>query len=159
MSINKRIPLLFCLAGAGITAVFFAACVPCPHSYTKTPCVSGTVTKNGVPLSGAKVMISHEYNDNLCGMAVKSATTDADGNFKLSKTRGFGLFVTMGDHIYKNQICIETGGKKYIGYTICGIGYPPRSIKLKCDIDSGRGFVNENAPKDDMDANTICTSE
>jgi hypothetical protein len=147
------------IAGAGITLVFFTACVPCPHSYTKSSRVKGTVTKNGVPLSRAKVMISHEYNDNVCGMAVKTATTDADGSFKLSKTRGFGLVFTMGDHIYKNQICIETGDKKYIGYTISGIGYPPRSIKLKCDIDSRSRFLDENTPKDDMEATMICTSE
>lgn len=104
-------------------------------------------------------MISHEYNDNVCGRAVMVATTDVDGNFKLSKTRGFRLFTTMGDHLYKNQICIETGGKKYIGYTISGIGYPPCSIKLKCDIDSGSGFVDENTPKDDMATIAVCASE
>lgn len=146
----RYIFLIFCM-------FLCSACVPAPHSYTETPRVSGTVTKNGVPLSGATVLISDEFDDDVCSMAAKTTTTDADGRFKLSKTRGFGLFITMGDHLYSNQLCIKTADKTYIGYSRKEIGYPPKSIKLKCDINTKSITVDEKRSKAGIDQLAVCT--
>lgn len=120
---------------------------PIPHFITQTPEVTGTVTDKGVPVSGVKVMITHGLNDGSCRMPARTFVTDAAGHFELKRVRKFQFFTTMGDHIFRLKLCIIKDGNTYIGYTDEGIGYPPDSLKLKCDINRDSKFVDKIRPR------------
>lgn len=136
---------------------FCSACAPIPHFITKSPKVSGTVTINGAPLSGVRVLITHELNDESCGMAANSSITDASGHFELKRIREFRFFTTMGDHIYSIKLCIIKNGNTYVGYTDEGIGYPPNSIKLKCRLNADSRFIDKNMSGVDIEKLAVCT--
>jgi len=145
-SIILFIGLMFCCS----------ACAPYPHFITHAPNVSGTLTMDGVPLSGVIVQITHEPNDESCSKAASTTITDAGGYFELDRVKEFSFFGTMGDHMYSNKLCIIKGGKTYIGYSDGGIGYPPASIRLKCNLDMDSKLVDKNASANDIDRLAVC---
>lgn len=136
---------------------FCPACAPLPHFATKVPNVSGTLTMDGVPLSGVIVQITNELNDESCSKAASSTITDAGGYFELERVSDFKFFGTMGDHIYSNKLCIIKGGKAYIGYMDEGTGYPPKSIKLNCNINTESKLADRYTSGADNDKLSICT--
>ncbi len=129
--------------------VVSSACVPLPHFETRMPHVSGVVTLNGAPLSGATVRISDSpAGDWSCSKgAVATSATDSSGHFDLKASKKFRLVRPLiGDPIYTNQLCIINGEKVYLGYTEGGVGYPPDSLSLSCRIDSGSRPVDDKTP-------------
>jgi hypothetical protein len=141
----------------GVYLLMCSACAPIPHFITVTPDVSGTVTYNGVPLSGVSVLITPERNYNSCSMAARTSITDAAGDFELKRARKFMFFSTMGDYFFTLKVCIIKDGNMYIGYTDEGSGYPPESIRLKCIINMDSKFVDKNTSKADFDKFAVCT--
>ncbi len=102
-------------------------------------------------------MITNELNDSACRMAARTFITDSSGHFELKRVRKFRFFTTMGDHIFRIKVCLVNNGKTYTGYADGGIGYPPDSISLKCDINEDSKFVDENSSEADLDKPAVCT--
>ncbi len=125
---------------------FCCACVPFPHYETKMPRVSGVVTKNATPLSGATVTISDSRTGGWsCSKDVVATTiTDSSGYFYLKAMKDFRVVRTViGDQYYINPVCIITGETTFLGYVAKGVGYPPESLSVSCRIDSESKPVDE----------------
>jgi hypothetical protein len=141
----------------GVYLLMCSACAPIPHFITETPEVSGTVTYNGVPLSGVSVLITPERIDESCSKAARTSITDAAGDFELKRVRKFRFFSTMGDYFFKIKVCIIKDGNIYIGYTDEGSGYPPDSIRLKCSINMDSKFIDKYTSDADIYKFAVCT--
>lgn len=62
----------------------------------------------------------------------------------------------MGDHIFRIRLCMVKDGKTHVCYTDEGIGYPPDSIELECDINKAVGSVEEDSSEADNDDRMVC---
>ena len=78
--------LVLCATGLG-------ACLILPVHYHTQPEIYGTVTRNGVPVDGAKVGYSDELTDSECDSPVYShpapTTSQANGTFHFGGTYAF----------------------------------------------------------------------
>jgi hypothetical protein len=134
-----------------------SACAPYPHFVTHAPNVSGTLTLNGVPLSGVIVKFTHAPNDESCSNAAGTSITDAGGYFDMDRVKEFKFFSTMGDRFYSNKLCIIKDGKTYVVYSDKGTGYPPDSIRLKCNLDMDGNLADKVASGVDTYRLAACT--
>ncbi len=144
-----------------IVLMFFCSgCVPFPHFETQVPQVSGIVTKDGVPLSEAKVRISHREIDWSCSKAETVSTTDADGHFDLKRERKFRFIRPLiADPFFNYHLCIITGDNIYLGYMSGGVGYPPDSVTLNCKINSDSKSIDNKTPMAIIHKFAVCTPD
>lgn len=132
-------------------------CVPSPHFRIEVSHVTGNVTKDSKPLSGAIVRIS-EQSDWSCNKAVAAISkTDFEGNFELKGKKTFrSVRPLIGDPYYINQICIISGEETFLGYLLSAIGYPPETLRLKCEINSESVPVTEKTPLSVIHRYAVC---
>jgi len=75
----------------GVTCL--SGCLPLPVRYHTQPDIYGTITRNGVPVGGAKVGYSDDLTDAQCDSPVVShpapVTSEANGAFHLEGTYSF----------------------------------------------------------------------
>jgi hypothetical protein len=62
-----------------------AACAPLPHVVTLTPDITGTLTRDGVPVAGQDVHLARGPEALPCSATVATARTDAEGRFRLAR--------------------------------------------------------------------------
>jgi hypothetical protein len=122
-----------------------SGCVPYPHFERLTPAVTGTITMNGQPLSGAIIKISDtssfEGGDGKCSKNVMAtASSDSYGHFKLKNGNTFRFFGVMFN-VYRSELCIVANGETYLGYYIMTDFREPGHISLQCSL----GITNESS--------------
>jgi len=102
--------LVLMLVGTGLSA-----CLPLPVRYHTTPDIYGTVTRNGVPVAGAKIGYSDDLTDAQCDSPVVShpapVTSEANGTFHFEGTSSFFHIIYLrpiaADSV-NARICIDT---------------------------------------------------
>jgi hypothetical protein len=75
----------FRLAAVGLALTWLLACYPRPHEYTSVPAISGVLINNGMPVSGATVLVAQAgfNSDNHCQGLKAMGTTNDDGHFNI----------------------------------------------------------------------------
>jgi len=102
-----------------LTLVFAAtclsACLPLPVRYHTSPEIYGTVTRNGVPVQGAKIGYSNDMTDAQCDSPVVThpapVTSEANGTFHFEGTYSFFHFIYLrpiAADAVNGRICIDT---------------------------------------------------
>jgi len=134
-----------------------AGCLPYPHFQVEVSKVTGTVTRDGKPLSGATVRIS-EQSDWSCSKAIAEISrTDSQGKIEINGKKMFRLIRPfMGDPFYVNQLCIVTEEETYLGFLRGGVGFPPEKLNIKCDITSESVPVTEKTPMPIIHRYAVC---
>ena len=124
-------PAAFLLLPSALTA-----CMPWPHINQIAPSVTGTVLRNGEPVSGALVYWHPRYplRSEECSASKSPTTTDSSGGFLLRQERDFEMFIMMGDPIMSWTICIESNGTMYTGWRTFSMGYAPEKVRVICDL-------------------------
>jgi hypothetical protein len=96
-------------------ATCLSSCLPLPVRYHTRPDIYGTVTRNGVPVEGAKVGYSDEISDTDCDSPVFSHPTkvvsEANGTFHFEGTYSFFHIIYLKPHTadsVNGRICIDT---------------------------------------------------
>jgi len=137
-----------------------SGCLPCPHFEVKVPTVTGNITRDDKPLSGATIRISEE-GDWSCNQAVAAISrTDTVGNFDLKEKKEFRFIRSfIGDPYYINQLCIIIDQEVYLGYLARGVGYPPERLHIKCRINQESRPVTEKTPKSEIYQYAVCTPD
>ena len=129
MSLIVRIVLIFALCSlSGCVAMLW------PHTEQVVPAVTGTVLRNGEPVSGASVFIVASLRANACTTSKYKAVTDKSGHFAIGGDSDLHLFVVMGDRLDSWGICIEESGSRIPALQSHGIGYPPTAVTVVCDL-------------------------
>ncbi len=87
-----RIPSSIAFAGISLT-LLCSGCIP--YHFTMRPGASGVVldSSTGVPIGGAAVSVAPVRGDDPAG----TATTAADGSFKVPPKRQWGVYIFPGD--------------------------------------------------------------
>ena len=134
-----------------------SGCLPYPHFEVKVSDVKGKVTRDGIPLSGATVRIS-EKADWECNEALfATSTTNSEGQFDLKGKKKFRLVRPLiGDPFYINQLCIITGEETFLGYLGGGVGWPPETLHVTCNITSGSVKVTAKTPLSEIHRYAVC---
>lgn len=134
-----------------------SGCLPYPHFEVVVSNVTGNVTRDGKPLSGATVRISNQP-DWSCNKAVADiTTTDSEGNFDLKGKKKFRFVRPLiGDPYYNNQVCIISGEETFLGYLQGSVGFQPEKLQIKCTINSESVPVTEKTPMSDIRRYSVC---
>jgi hypothetical protein len=105
-----------------------------PHTEQVVPSVAGTVSRDGKPVLGVHVFVLPNLRENGCITSRYSAVTDESGHFAIRGDRNVKLFVVMGDPMNSWGLCIGEPGHLVEAWHPHGIGVPPRSIEVLCDL-------------------------
>jgi hypothetical protein len=91
------------------------ACMPLPVRYHTQPDIYGTVTRNGVPVQGAKIGYSTDLTDSHCDSPVDTHPTtvvsEPNGTFHFDGTYSFFQIIYWKPHSSESvngRICIDT---------------------------------------------------
>ena len=111
-----------------------------PHTEQVVPAVSGTVLNAGEPVVGATVTLVPSLYRTDCKAASSKymAVTDGAGHFVIRGDRKLSLFVVMGDRLDSWGICINTSGNAIEALHARGMGFPPSSAKVVCELSRPR---------------------
>jgi len=110
-----------CASGAGIARL--------------SPPFSGVVTRAGAPVQGAEVLLSLQDRDEDCSAPSARAETDVAGRFAIEPISQLSLFSEQ-DPLHVWNVCIESNGRRFLGYTAEGRGAPPPAPgPLHCELD------------------------
>lgn len=125
--------------------LFLSGCVafPAPHTRQVIPEISGQVTLNKQPISGATVNLYKEKKVNQCDDTKYRVDTDKNGQFRYKGKKDIRLFYQFGDPIETWGLCIIYSGKHYNGWTAHDIGYVPSIIVVNCEL-SDRNNENDD---------------
>lgn len=134
-------------------------CVPYLHYETKVSQVTGLVTRDGTPLSGATLRLSEKYHWSCNESVVSVSTTDLQGRFELKGKELFRLTRTvLGDPYYTNQLCIITEQGIFLGFLTGGVGHPPESLSVLCSINADSKPMEEKMPIAEARKSAVCTT-
>jgi len=126
-----RISLLIALLNLSGCAFMFW-----PHWEQVVPTVSGTLLRDGKPVSGASVFLLPSLGRKGCPLSSKyAAVTDTGGHFAIRGDRDLALFVVMGDRLDSWGICINESGNVIEALHARAMGFPPRSFEVICELN------------------------
>jgi len=87
-------------------------------------------------VAGAEVLLSLQEHDDDCSEPSAKADTDVAGRFELEPVSHLYLFSSLADSLHVWNVCIQSNGRRFIGYTAEGLGTtPPAPGPLRCDLD------------------------
>jgi hypothetical protein len=132
-------------------ATCLSSCLPLPVYYHTRPDIYGTVTRNGVPVEGAKVGYSDELTDTQCDSPIYShpakVATEANGAFHFEGTYSFFHFIYLkpqNAESVSGRICIDTSDGQHFSQQLSlnggrTVGSFPDSAScdqliIKCDL-------------------------
>ena len=119
------------LAGLGA----LAACASGAGIARLSPPFSGVVTRAGAPVARAEVLLSLQDRDDNCAAPSARAETDLAGRFEIDAISQLVLFSAL-DPLHVWNVCIESNGRRFLGYTAEGVGAPPPAPgPLHCELD------------------------
>jgi hypothetical protein len=119
-----------------------SACYPRPHEYTSSPEVSGMLLRDGVPVSGARVMIAHTRGDdgNYCRNGRVVAVTTEDGHFYVGARTNLHFFTSLlnapKDVGQMTSVCFDLRERQTLGVLLLAPTDRKTSDVLSCDLDS-----------------------
>lgn len=137
--VQPAIKLLVCLCMLST----LAGCLP--ERQWKVPVISGTVTANGQPAGGVKVLITR--TESSCNEPLSVETTDAQGRFSYQGAREWGIgriFVTPTQTF---SICLQSGSNPIVGYSRRYGGYS--HIAVNCELEQKAARTQESLCKID----------
>ena len=116
-------------------ALSLSACLPAPHRVYLAPRISGTVSRGGEPVAGARLRLSATGTEQ-----VASAATDADGRFDLGPLSELALTTSLlREPSYGYVLELSADGRDYPGLTRSEDGFAPSLLPLDCDLARPRG--------------------
>jgi len=131
-------------------ATCLSSCLPLPVHYHTQPDIYGTVTRNGVPVEGAKVGYSDDLNDTQCDSPVDShpaKVAEANGAFHFEGTYSFFHIIYLKPRAAESvqgRICIDTSDGQHFSQQLflnggSTVGSIPNSAScdqliIKCDL-------------------------
>jgi hypothetical protein len=110
--------------------------IPWPHFEQQIPEVKGVVSKGEDAVSGARVYLLERLGHEECSKSKLFAVTDENGRFSIKGDKDLRLWLVMGDPIESWGVCIEYEDQLIVALRTGGIGVPPPSIELNCDLSS-----------------------
>jgi len=140
------------------TLVFMSilsGCAPIPHYEVVSSAVMGKVHRNGEPEKNALVYIEHPLGESCSGRIEVDTRTDGEGHFQFKLRKEFRLFIAMDPAVHW-QVCIVDGNKHFQGWYQSGIGGPPPTIRLDCDLESDSLVIETDYP---VTIKGICESD
>ena len=134
-----------------IGAACLSSCIPLPVHYHTRPDIYGTVTRNGVPVEGAKVGYSDDLTDAQCDSPVDShpatVVSEANGAFHFEGTYSFFHIIYLKPHAadtVSGRICIDTSDGQHFSQQLSlnggsTVGSIPDTAScdqliIKCDL-------------------------
>lgn len=123
-------------------SLLMCACYPRPHEYISNPEISGVLLRDGVPVSGARVLMAHTAgNDgNYCREARAAATTGQDGHFHVRVTTDWRLFTSLLNPPRYVQaltsVCFDAPGQSKLGVLLLADTDRKTAVVLSCDLNS-----------------------
>lgn len=118
---NRPDPRLHLPVLLAVAALVLGACLPVPHTVTRSPAVTGVYRHgDGTPVAGARMALSTEPNDRTCTEASLWTVTDAAGQFEFPPARQRLPFVVLLPF------------DAYYCYNVCGGGAPSDPLHHRC---------------------------
>lgn len=120
-------------AGATLALCSLTACYPALIRHS--PEITGVLTLNGAPVSGAAVYVQSDAND-FCNASPRVGRSDEQGRFEVAADRRLELYspISFGDRGSGWRVCFDHEGRYYLGYTDLRWGLPPERARLECDL-------------------------
>jgi hypothetical protein len=140
MEVQTLVMNPFRLAAVGLALTWLLACYPRPHEYTRVPAISGVLSNNGKPVSGAKVFVAQTGfdGDNHCqGLKAMSVTND-DGHFNIDPVVRLHLFTSRLNPpdvvLQTTTVCFQTTAEPAFGMSIIARTNRIMSFSASCDL-------------------------
>ena len=123
-----RATFVSCVVGS------LAGCLAVPAIEPTIPALSGQVSRSGIPVAGAYILVSKRFEVVACQNTRTVAVTDSSGNFFFAGEKTLQLAVLGGDPVPHWEVCIEYDGRIWPGFRPFGFGLQEK-MQLQCDID------------------------
>ncbi len=133
-----------------LSAICVSSCLLLPVHYHTRPDVYGTISRNGVPVEGAKVGYSEDLSDVHCDSYSESqparAISAGNGEFHIEGSSAFFHIIYLEPHAAESvnaRICIETPDGQHLSKELFmnggpGVGSIPSAscdlITINCDL-------------------------
>jgi len=117
--------------------VTVSGCIPLPHMETLAPSVSGTLTEDGIAVSGAMIhyIADANFEGDPCRVSEVTAVTDDQGEFFFKEHRELELlFAPMADRLYLFTVCAERGGSFELLWQEGDFGTLRKDLAIQCDL-------------------------
>lgn len=118
-----------------LAAVGCTACLPIPHIRTTRPAVHGYLTSMNVPVAGAEILYSSNWQESACSNPEDSVYTDEKGAFSFEAKRHFWFLVALLPlHCAQSwSLCIRSEHAEEVLWR--GGGYGPCTAPWELHID------------------------
>ena len=126
MMLGRGFVIVLCLVTAALSG-----CIPVIEP--AIPVLSGTVSRSGLPVAGAHILASRQFDAQACSDMKVVAVTDDQGRFIFSGEKTLQLAPLGGDPRPHWEVCIEYAGRIWPGSRPVGFGLHAQ-VELKCDI-------------------------
>ena len=126
-------------------AIALSSCLPLPVHYHTRPDVYGTVTRDGVPVEGAKIGYASDFSDSHCNSygdpQPATAVTASNGAFHIEGTSSFFHVIYLEPHSAQSvsvRICVDTPDGQHL------------TRDLVMNAGNGVGSIPDNASIDQV---------
>ena len=120
-----------------IASTLLLGCVPLPHHERESPDIFGMVKRAGQPVAGLEVLLATGAVPSAgCTNPSATATTDANGQFRLAAVESFHFFLIAGDKAYGWRLCFERADGTPLASQAGGGGlWIPPEVTVACELD------------------------